>query len=110
MITLESLTDTIKQATTNIFRRAGETPTGDLVVDALRAMELEAAFKKEREAAQAQAEFEKAKVKAKDFLNPEFKEEVINELMEEGCTLLQAQGRTRDQFHLHKEAVRLGLI
>lgn len=45
------------------------------------------------------------------YCSPEFREEVIDALIEEGnCTRAQAEGRTRDQFHLFIEATRLNLM
>jgi len=59
----------------------------------------------------AQAEFESAKEEAQEYFNtPQFREDVIEELMAEGCTRLMAEGRTRDQARLFAEAARLNLM
>jgi hypothetical protein len=59
---------------------------------------------------QAAAEqFERDKEEAQYLLSKEFREDVIAELIAEGATRLQAEGRTRDSFHLLKEAQRLKL-
>jgi len=61
------------------------------------------------------AEKEKARLAAiaKDesayFTSEEFREEVINELIANGATRLQATNRTRDQVRLFAEADALGL-
>lgn len=59
---------------------------------------------------QAAINFEREKEEAQYLLSPEFREEVISELIAEGATRLQAEGRTRDSFHLLKEAQRLNLV
>lgn len=43
------------------------------------------------------------------YRSPEFKEEVIQELMKHGATRERAENWTRDDLRLHKEAIRLGL-
>lgn len=63
------------------------------------------------DAEQAVTDFEAAKVAAAEYFNtPEFREDVIAELVDEGCTRLQAEGRTRDQARLFAEAARLNLM
>lgn len=55
---------------------------------------------------------EKAAIKADSeyFTSAEFREEVIEALMEAGATRQMAEGRTRDQVHLFAEARELGLM
>jgi hypothetical protein len=43
-------------------------------------------------------------------LSAQFRLDVIDELIEEGCTRMQAEGRTRDQARLFGEAARLGCL
>jgi hypothetical protein len=47
---------------------------------------------------------------AEYYTSPEFRAEVIAELMANGATELQATNRTRDQFRLFNEARELGLM
>ncbi|BCG50197.1 hypothetical protein [Ralstonia phage RP13] len=48
---------------------------------------------------------------AREYYNsPEFREEVIEAIMEAGATRMQAEGRTRDQARLFNEAINLGLM
>lgn len=71
------------------------------------------AAKAEREAAeqaQAQRDFEAAKSDAVYFASAEFREEVMQEIIANGATRLQAEGRTRDQARLFNEARELGLM
>lgn len=58
---------------------------------------------------QAQRDLAAAREEAVYFTSPEFREDVITELMDAGCTRLQAEGRTRDQARLFAEAEALGL-
>lgn len=67
--------------------------------------ELEAARDAEKKALQAAM-----KSDSEYFTSPEFREEVIEEIMANGATRLQAEGRTRDQLRLFKEARELGLM
>ena len=64
----------------------------------------------ERAAAREAREKQQMKDDAAYFTSEDFKQEVIAELVKEGATLLQAQGRTRDQFHLFREAREIGLM
>ena len=58
----------------------------------------------------AKADFQKDVEEAAYFKSPAFREEVISELIAEGATRLQAEGRTRDQARTFAEAQRLNLI
>jgi hypothetical protein len=84
------------------------------VLDILREHdELEAAKVTQAAAAEkkAQENFASAKKDAEEYFNtPQFREDVIKELIAEGCTRLQAEGRTRDQARLFAEAARLDLM
>ncbi len=44
------------------------------------------------------------------FTSPEFRQDVIAELLVKGATMEQAQNRTRDQVRLFAEATKLGLM
>lgn len=57
-----------------------------------------------------QEQFDKDKSDAEYFVSEEFRQEVIDEIIAEGATILQAQGRTRDQLRTFQEAQRLGLM
>lgn len=43
-------------------------------------------------------------------LSAQFRRDVIEDLIAEGCTREQAEGRTRDQARLFHEAARLGVM
>lgn len=43
-------------------------------------------------------------------LSTQFRRDVIDDLIAEGCTREQAEGRTRDQARLFHEAARLGVM
>lgn len=68
-----------------------------------------AAEKAAREEARGQRDLAVAREEAVYFTSAEFREEVITELMDAGCTRQQAEGRTRDQARLFAEAEALGL-
>lgn len=53
---------------------------------------------------------EALKVEGSNYVSPEFREEVIEALMGEGCTLIQATNRTRDQARLFAEAAALRMM
>jgi hypothetical protein len=91
----------------------GDKVTGDIFADwAAASDELKRAAteEKKRQDAHDQSEFAKDVADAQYYKSEDFRRDVIEALVEEGCTELQANGRTRDQFHLFKEAQRLGLM
>src|ERR1700693_3278068 len=71
----------------------------------------QAEFAAERDRREA-AEKAKTQAAMKDdsayYTSPDFREEVIEEIVASGATRLQAEGRTRNQLRLFKEARELG--
>jgi hypothetical protein len=68
-------------------------------------------LRKELDEFAEQQAFELRKSEAQEyFITPQFREDVIAELIAEGCTRLMAEGRTRDQARLFAEGARLNLM
>lgn len=76
----------------------------------MRAMIKNEEDEKIAEAKRLQDQFDKDKSDAEYFVSEEFRQEVIDEIIAEGATELQAKGRTRDQLRTFQEAQRLGLM
>ncbi|WGN90750.1 hypothetical protein [Burkholderia phage vB_BglM_WTB] len=75
--------------------------SGLRILAARRAAEKEAAEAIKAEANSSDSEY---------FRSDAFRADVIAELISEGCTRMQAEGRTRDQARLFAEAQRLELM
>jgi hypothetical protein len=71
--------------------------------------QIEQAFAAEH-AERAEVQQKQMKNDSEYFTSAEFRQDVIDELMENGATLEQATNRTRDQARLFNEAQQLGLM
>lgn len=88
----------------------GSERTGNLLTDLFLFDDKLDALRKEQEEQDKAEMFASDKADAEYYVTEEFRQEVMDEIIAEGATPLQAQGRTRDQFRTFQEAQRLGLM